>query len=133
MTCIAGFIEDGRVWIGGDSAGVGGYSLTVRADQKVFRNGKMLFGFTSSFRMGQLLRWALTIPDHDPRADVEKYMATVFVNAVRECLKTNGFATKKDEVETGGTFLCGGAPVLCPGRLPGRDSGRRLRRGGSRS
>lgn len=107
MTCIAAFIEDGVVWMGGDSAGVGGYSLTVRADEKVFRNGSMLFGFTSSFRMGQLLRYALAIPDHDPRIDIEKYMVTTFVNAVRECLKGNGFAKKQNEVEEGGTFLVG--------------------------
>ena len=39
MTCIVGLVEKGNVYIGGDSAGVGGYSLTVRADRKVFRNG----------------------------------------------------------------------------------------------
>ncbi len=105
MTCIVGFVEGNTVWMGGDSAGVGGYSLTVRADTKVFRNGPMLFGFTSSFRMGQLLRWALTIPDHDPRVDTSKYMATTFVNAVRDCLKLHGFAKKINEVEEGGTFL----------------------------
>lgn len=107
MTCIVGYVEGNTVWIGGDSAGVGGYSLTIRADLKVFRNGPMLFGFTSSFRMGQLLRWALLIPDHDPRVAVEKYMATTFVNAVRECLKSHGFAKKVNDVEEGGTFLVG--------------------------
>jgi ATP-dependent protease HslVU (ClpYQ) peptidase subunit len=107
MTCIAGVVDGGTVWIGGDSAGVGGYDLTVRSDQKVFRNGPMIFGFTSSFRMGQLLRWALTVPDHDPRVEPEKYMTTVFVDAVRECLKARGFAKCENQVETGGTFLVG--------------------------
>jgi ATP-dependent protease HslVU (ClpYQ) peptidase subunit len=107
MTCIAGFLEGQKIWMGADSAGVGGYSLTVRADQKLFKNGPMLFGFTGSFRMGQLLRYALTIPDHDPRVPIEKYMATNFVNAVRECLKTNGFSQVKNGVEEGGTFLVG--------------------------
>jgi hypothetical protein len=107
MTCIVGFVEGDTVWMGGDSAGVAGLSLTVRADQKVFRNGPMLFGFTTSFRMGQLLRHALTIPDHDPRIDVEKYMSTTFVDAVRTCLKAHGWASKKDECEQGGTFLVG--------------------------
>ncbi|HEX8030284.1 MAG TPA: hypothetical protein VF491_17540 [Vicinamibacterales bacterium] len=105
MTCIVGFVEGDTVWMGGDSAGVGGYSLNVRADAKVFRNGPMLFGFTSSFRMGQLLRYALTVPDHDPRIDIDKYMATTFIDAVRECLKSRGYATKKNDAEEGGTFL----------------------------
>ena len=38
MTCIAGLIEDGNIWIGADSAGVGGYNLIRRADSKVFSN-----------------------------------------------------------------------------------------------
>ena len=113
MTVIAGFVEDGTVWLGADSAGVSSdYGLTVRSDGKLFRNGQMLFGFTTSFRMGQLLRHALTIPDHDPRVAIEKYMATTFMNAVRECLKSNGWASKDKEQESGGTFL-----VAYKGRL----------------
>jgi hypothetical protein len=95
MTCIDGL------------AGVAGYELSVRADAKVFRNGPMLFGFTSSFRMGQLLRYALTVPDHDPRVDIDKFMATTFINAVRACLKENGFAERRNEAESGGQFLVG--------------------------
>jgi ATP-dependent protease HslVU (ClpYQ) peptidase subunit len=105
MTCIAGFVENGVVWMGADSAGVAGYALTVRADQKLFRNGPMLFGFTSSFRMGQLLRHALEVPEQSPKLSVEKYMSTVFVDAVRECLKSHGWASKEKEQESGGTFL----------------------------
>ena len=107
MTCIVGFVEGDKVWMGGDSAGVAGYDLMVRADQKVFKNGPMVFGFTSSFRMGQLLRYALTVPDHDPRVSIEKFMSTTFVNAVREVLKQNGYATSKDGQEAGGCFLVG--------------------------
>ncbi len=114
MTCIAGFIEGETVWMGADSAGIGGYALTVRADQKIFRNGPMLFGFTSSFRMGQLLRYALVIPDRHPNVAIDKFLATTFVDAVRECLKTHGFAKKTNEVEEGGTFLVGyGGRLFC--------------------
>lgn len=108
MTCIAGLVDGGDVWIGGDSAGVGGnYALFVRADEKVFRNGDFLFGFTSSFRMGQLLRYALAPPDHDPRVATDKYLCTTFMNAVRQCLKDGGYAEKRNDSETGGTFLIG--------------------------
>jgi hypothetical protein len=37
MTAIVGLVQAGSVYIGGDSAGVSGMSLTVRADAKVFR------------------------------------------------------------------------------------------------
>jgi ATP-dependent protease HslVU (ClpYQ) peptidase subunit len=112
MTCVAGFVEQGTVWMGADSAGVAGYDLSVRADQKLFRNGPMLFGFTSSFRMGQILRYSFTVPDHDPRQDIEKYMSSIFVDAVRECLKSKGFARKENEQEHGGTFVVGYAARL---------------------
>jgi hypothetical protein len=102
-----GWIENGNVWMGGDSAGVGGYSLEVRADTKVFTNGPMIFGFTSSFRMGDLLRYALKVPDHDPRVPDAKFMVTTFIDAVRECLKAGGFAKKENDAERGGVFLVG--------------------------
>ena len=107
MTCIVGVVHKGRVWIGGDSAGVDGWALQVRADSKVFRRGPFVLGFTTSFRMGQLLRYGLQIPLHPPHIEVEQWMATAFIDAVRECLKGGGFAQKKDEQETGGTFLVG--------------------------
>lgn len=107
MTCIVGLLHDDSVYIGGDSAGVAGYGLTVRADEKVFINGDFIMGFTSSFRMGQLLRYSLKPPKYHPDIDLTEYMVTAFVNAVRECLKTGGYAEKKEEKEKAGTFLVG--------------------------
>jgi len=107
MTVIVGLEHDGKVWIGGDSAGVAGYDLTVRADEKVFINRNMIFGFTSSFRMGQLLRYAFTASPQNVDQLDDQYMATTFVNDVRRCLKDGGYAKKKDETEIGGQFLVG--------------------------
>lgn len=107
MTCIIGLKHKGNIYMGGDSAGVAGYRKEIRADEKVFVNGKFIFGFTSSFRMGQLLRYALVPPEKSPDMDVYKFMVTDFVNAVRNCLKDGGYATKKDEAEVAGTFLVG--------------------------
>lgn len=108
MTCIAGVAHEGHVWLGGDSAGVSEYDLTVRRDEKVFRSGEFLFGFTDSFRMGQLLRYSLALPDlRLLDDDVPRFMATSFVNAVRDCLKAGGYAETHDSAERGGTFLVG--------------------------
>lgn len=116
MTCIAGLIEDGTVYMGGDSAGVAGYDLHIRADQKVFKNESYLMGFTSSFRMGQLLRFKLKPPSRfktdGTKKELYEYMVTDFVDAVRQCLKDGGYAEKRNDVEQGGTFLVG-----CEGRL----------------
>lgn len=112
MTCIAGLVHDGKIWIGGDSAGVGDYALTVRADRKVFVNDGFVMGFTSSFRMGQLLRHAFTPPRPQPDEDLDRFMVTSFVDGVRDCLKRGGYAEKHNEVETGGVFLVGHAGRL---------------------
>ena len=109
MTCIVGYVDklENKVYIGGDSAGVGGYNLTVRSDEKVFKNGDYLMGFTSSFRMGQLLRYAFTPPVLEEGENINKFMCTKFIDAVRQCLKDGGYASKDKEEESGGTFLVG--------------------------
>ncbi len=105
MTAIVGLTHRGAVFIGGDSAGVSGLSLSVRADAKVFRTGRYLFGFTTSFRMGQLIRYSLK-PTR-PKGDLDRFMTTKFIDAVRDCLKAGGWARKDNEREEGGTFLVG--------------------------
>ena len=107
MTCIAAIKHKGKVYIGGDSAGVGGLGLTLRADEKVFRNGLFIFGFTSSFRMGQLLRYKFSPPRQKLKQSDVEYMSTDFVDAVRKCLKDGGYAKVKENAETGGIFIVG--------------------------
>ena len=107
MTCIVGIVHEGRVWIGGDSAGVAGHSLTRRRDEKVFVNGDFIMGFTNSFRMGQILAYTFTPPRFHPDEDVYAFMVTDFINSVRDCFKQGGYAEKYNEAERGGTFLVG--------------------------
>lgn len=107
MTCIAGIADGSNVWIGGDSAAVDGLNLWIRADSKVFKNGPFVMGFTTSFRMGQLLSQAFDPPKRHADTDVYKFMVTDFVNAVRDCLKSGGYAETRDGAESGGTFLVG--------------------------
>lgn len=105
MTCIVAVVRDGKAWMGGDSAGVDGLRLIQRNDAKVFEKDGFLFGFTSSFRMGQLLRYRFDPPRHHPKDDLMGFMATDFVDGVRTCLKDYGFAKVENGVEEGGTFL----------------------------
>lgn len=105
MTVIVGLVHRKRVHLAGDSAGVSGYQITIRRDPKVFTNGPYAFGFTSSFRMGQLLHHAFQ-PPH-PEGGLDRFMATTFIDAVRKCLKDGGWARKDAEQEEAGTFLVG--------------------------
>lgn len=104
MTCIVAYERDGVVYMGGDSAGVSNYSISARGDQKVFKNGEYLIGFTTSFRMGQLLRYKFN-PSPSTSWDLEKHMVTTFIDEVRSCFTKNGYLHIDGGVESGGTFL----------------------------
>lgn len=108
MTCIAGIETPDGVIIGGDSAGLAGWVRTHRADPKVFLSGDYVIGFTTSFRMGQIIRFAdLPKPLDRTGENLERFMVTDFVNGVRQVLKDGGFAKKDSEREEGGQFLVG--------------------------
>ncbi len=107
MTCIVGVVDKKRVYIGGDSAGVSNYDISIRKDPKVFKIGKFIFGCTSSFRMIQLIRFSFKLPPIEEGGDIFEYMCTKFIDELRKTFKDGGFKEVKDEVESGGTFLIG--------------------------
>ncbi len=107
MTCIVGFVHNGTVCMGGDSAGVAGYDLRIRKDEKVFVKGEFIFGYTTSFRMGQLIRFKFNPPEQPSKMDAFEYMCTLFVDELRKCLKEGGFAEVSNNKETGGFMLVG--------------------------
>ena len=108
MTCIAALTDGKKVYMAGDSEGVAGYDISIRRDEKVFKIGKkMVLGFTSSFRMGQLLRFNLKPPKHPLGMDSYEYVVTKLIDVVRKTLKDGGFSTTVNGEETGGCFLLG--------------------------
>lgn len=107
MTCIIGLLTDNRIYIGGDSAGVSGWDIRHRADEKVFIKDNMIFGFTSSFRMGQLIRYSLKIPKQKKTQTDFEYLCTDFISAVIECFSDNGYARANNNEVSGGTFIFG--------------------------
>lgn len=108
VTCIVGYkTPDGSIYIGGDSVGSDGNIVVSRSDAKVFENGRFLFGYTSSFRMGQLLRYKLNPPVQMPGSDTMRYMVTELVDAIRTCFRDGGYQKKDHDQEEGGTFLVG--------------------------
>lgn len=116
MTCIVGLVHKGTVYMGGDSAATGGTDIKVRLDPKVFIvKEKFIIGFTSSFRMGQLLRFSLKPVLHLNGLSDYAYMCTGFIDSVRKCFKDGGYMGKDksdSEREEGGGFLVGYRGVL---------------------
>lgn len=108
MTCIVGLETENGVIIGGDSAATdGGWDISITRLNKVFRRGEFLIGYTTSFRMGQLLQYKLSVEQQKgERSDLE-YLATTFIDSVRKCLKEGGFSKIENKQEEGGQFLVG--------------------------
>jgi len=107
MTCIVGMVENGKAYIGADSAAVSNSTVRALKQPKVFRRGPFVIGYTSSFRMGQLLQYFLDVPEQEDGVSDEEYMVTVFAEAVRECLKEHGYLKVENNREEIGTFLVG--------------------------
>lgn len=99
MTAIVGYVDKEGVYIGGDSAAISAddLSFNLRKDTKVFKKGEFIIGFSTSFRMGQLLRYKFRIPAHPKGMDIHQFMATIFIDAVKKCFDDNGY----NEMTTG--------------------------------
>lgn len=107
MTCIVGIEHEGKVYLGGDSAGVAGSHITMREDTKVFVNGPMIFGFTSSFRMGQIIQYSLSIPAQPKGQSDFAYLCTTFIEALYTTLELKGYGCLSGGRKQGGQFLLG--------------------------
>lgn len=101
MTCIAAVAENGRVVMGGDSAGVDDrLGIDAGTEPKVWQAGPLMFGAFGSFRVSQLLRWHLTIPVPSLGVDPFEYLTGPLVNAMRESLTIGGALTTWQEDNT---------------------------------
>lgn len=107
MTCIVGYEHNGKVYIAGDSLSSNSSHGTVMTVPKVFQRGEMIFGYTSTWRFGQLLQFVF---DHPPRyeglSDLE-YLITAWIPALATMLETNRHLEK----ETNGFAGCGYAII----------------------
>jgi ATP-dependent protease HslVU (ClpYQ) peptidase subunit len=115
MTCIVAMTNGGAVVMGADSCAGDGSFSAPRLDRKVFvtqAGGGLLMGFTSSFRMGDLLRYRLDVARRHPDVPLDRWMRTDFIDAVRACLRAGGYLHASNSVESGGVFM-----VAAEGRL----------------
>jgi ATP-dependent protease HslVU (ClpYQ) peptidase subunit len=109
MTCIVGIEHDGKVYMGGDSAGASGWDIKNISCKKVFVKDHLIIGYTWSWRMGQIIEFAEDIPclTDEFKKDGYAYLVKSFVPYIRKLFKDEGFSTIKDNFETGGNFLVG--------------------------
>lgn len=107
MTCIVAMVDpDGGGHIACDSLGSNGFTGSEYLNQKIFRKGEMLIGYTGSYRTGQLLEHQLVLPPRKVGQTTDNYIYVDFVNAVRQLLKDSGrIEIDRNVEESPGTFL----------------------------
>lgn len=97
MTAIVGLVENGNVYLGGDSYASNGNSIFPRADRKLFVKGPYAIGFAGSFRAGQILRHQVSLPlPTTEETDLHSFMVRRFIPAVRRGLRSEGFEQTED-------------------------------------
>jgi ATP-dependent protease HslVU (ClpYQ) peptidase subunit len=112
MTCIVGLEHEGEVYMGCDSAATDdSFRFSLAADSKVFSNENTIMGMCGSFRLGQLLKYSLKIPDRDPRIDDDmSWLVNDYVDALRDMLVDKGHISKGEhsiDQISDGDFLLG--------------------------
>lgn len=108
MTCIAAYKDiNGDIYIGGDSIGVLDYTYLTVKEPKIFRRKNMVFGFTSSFRMGQILQYDFEIPPHHLDMKTNEYLINVFIPKLINKFEESKFSKIEDNQTIGGQFLIG--------------------------
>jgi hypothetical protein len=91
VTAIAGIVENGKVWMGGDSAATDGWlRQCILADPKVFVNKDFLIGNTGSVRIMQLLEHEFSPPTPHEGECGMAYMVKRFIPAVKSVLSSGG-------------------------------------------
>jgi len=112
MTCIVGVKTDEGIFIGGDSFGGNEHMAGVYKTPKVFgkpkvgRTSAMVFGFTTSWRMGQILQTMPDIRKPSEKSDIE-FLITDWVDMIREHMAVAGFGQNESGREEAGAFLLG--------------------------
>lgn len=93
MTCIVGLEYKNKVFLGGDIQGTGGNNKVVHTQPKVFHKKDLVFGYTTSYRFGQILEHNLVnpvIPEKDE--EIYKWLVTVLVPDIKTILKSNDYS-----------------------------------------
>ncbi len=105
MTCIAGWIEDGQVWLGGDSSEAAGTTQFLRNHPKVFSRSeggiKWLMAISGIARASQLLQYELEFPSSEgfDESDICGFVVTKLVPGIRELFSKHGFLKRKEGMD----------------------------------
>lgn len=106
MTCVIGYIDSkGNGHIAADSAGTDvAYHKRIDINSsKIFRKNEMLIGYTTSFRMGQILEHCLTFPERQEGLTDYQYLIKQVIPIIRKAFVDENYMKETDK--NGGTFI----------------------------
>lgn len=113
MTAVVGLVEQhkrrgSRVWLGADAVAGETDHYRVRLVQpKVFSKGPYTIGYTTSFRMGQVLQHVADLPLSKTGPPFLGHMVKTFVPAVMAEFGKSGWLYTDKDRKHGGEFLVG--------------------------
>ena len=113
MTVIVGLVDDGDVWIAGDSFASKLNVQTAVTQPKVFvkyaelTEQAFVFGFCDSFRVCQLIQHGLSVPALPEDMDEYEWAVNIFVPTIINFLRDNALRFNKDNMLAGVDFLFG--------------------------
>ena len=108
MTCVVAYIDKNRnIHMSADSNGsnVSYHTKIELATSKIFKRDNMLFGFTTSFRMGQLLEHIIVFPEREEGLSDYEYLIKQFIPVVRKAFLDEGYMLSTEK--SGGNFVIG--------------------------
>lgn len=98
MTCVVAVTDGTTVTMGGDSCFSDDTTHGTIKHPKVFRVGEFVIGASGSLRVMQTIRYSFE-PPPPPARNVDRYMSTEFVAALRDALRAAGTLKIKNGVE----------------------------------
>lgn len=105
MTVIVAIKTTDGVVMAGDLLASNGWTKGIVATDKVFSNGEFLMGYTSSFRMGQLLQYNFCAPERPEGLSDDQYLHTRVIPTIQNLFRSNGYGGSEKDGDKGGTFL----------------------------
>lgn len=117
MSCIVGLVHEGKVYLGGDSAGSDGFTINGYRAPKVWKQGEFVIGVCGRYVPMQLLRESFAPPAFKEGQSADKYMITEFLPAYRKLMQEWGYGKKEAKNESCGEDTGTGVLVGVRGRL----------------
>ena len=101
MTCVVAYKTKSKIGIASDKCASNGYTFSKYNQPKIFRNGGFIIGYTTSFRLGQLLEYRWIPPQRGEDQTENNYIFVSVIESIKDMLVVDGFSTNG----VGGNFI----------------------------